>query len=342
VSESGDRPPSGDDRERDARDGRSRAIRSATLAVLRIGASAALLWLVFRRLDGGAVLARLAELRLGWVALALLITVAQVALLAWRWQLTAARLGVDLAFGEAVREYYLGILVNQIVPGGVLGDVSRAWRHARSGAPSGPAIRAVILERASAQIVMTLTALACVAWLAASRGGASGAVAVAAAVALAVALVVVVALMAVVRTGPATQAPDTTLGRFVADARRALFARDAFAPQLLSALAVVASYVAVFIVAARAVGTTTPVVVWAALVPPVLMTMLVPVTVAGWGIREAAAAALWALVGRAPEEGAAVSVAYGLIVLASSAPGLVRLIAALAGGRGRTGRPPRA
>lgn len=302
-------------------------------ALARLAVSVALLWAVSRRVDVGGVLARLADLAPGWVALGLAITVAQVALLAWRWRYTADRLGVELSLRAAVSEYYLGILLNQLLPGGVAGDVGRAWRHARAEPRAGPAVRAVILERASAQMVMTLTAAGSVAalpWAPASvRVGA-------------VAMAVVLAAAAAAWLAPSPSADrDSALGRLRMDARRALLARDALAPQLSSALLVVASYIVVFAVAARAIGTAAPASTLLPLVAPVLMTMLVPVTIAGWGIREAAATALWGLAGLAPEEGAAVSVAYGLLVLVSSAPGLLVLTGVVVGGPGRRGRPRR-
>jgi uncharacterized membrane protein YbhN (UPF0104 family) len=305
-------------------------------AAARFATSALLLWLVFRRLDGGVVLARLTELRPGWVGLGLAITVLQVGVLAMRWRFTAVRLGVALPLREALAEYYLGILVNQVLPGGVLGDLARAWRHARSGAPTGAAVRAVILERASAQVVMTLVAALSAAWVFAGVGVAR--VASTAALAVAIAAVVAAGARLLGRAAPS----DTPIGRLRSDAREALLVRGALAPQVASALVVVASYLAVFVIAARAVGVTAPLGSVLPLVAPILMTMLVPLTVAGWGVREAAAAALWGFVGMTPEDGAAVSVAYGLIVLASSAPGLVPLIASMRGGRGRRARPPRA
>ncbi|MEX2047658.1 MAG: lysylphosphatidylglycerol synthase transmembrane domain-containing protein [Chloroflexota bacterium] len=316
---------------------------AAWATAARFAASATLLWLVFRRVDAGAVFAQLGELRPGWVALALAVTVLQVSLLAWRWRFTTARLGVDLPFRTALGEYYLGILANQVLPGGVLGDLSRAWRHARSGAPTGSAVRAVILERASAQVVMTLTACVSAVWLLIEayrlRMSGPGAVALYVVVALVAAAGVALALGA--RWFARHPSPDTATGRLRTDARHALLAREAFTAQLLSALAVVVSYVAVFVIAARAVGVTAPLVIMLPLVAPILMSMLVPVTVAGWGIREVAAAALWSFAGMTPEDGATVSVAYGLIVLVSSAPGALPLIAMLRGGRGRRARLPR-
>ena len=298
----------------------------------RVAVSVALLWLVSRYVDVAAVLSRLSQLRPGWVALGLAVSVLQVGVLAWRWRYTAARLGVDLPLRKALAEYYLGILLNQLLPGGVAGDVSRAWRHARTDVPTGPAVRAVILERASAQVVMTLVAVVSVLVL----PWASGAFRVSAAIAAAVLL----GLM--LRTLARQPEADSPARRFWADTRRALLARDAFAAQLASALLVVASYIVVFLVAARAVGMETPLTSVLPLVAPVLMTMLIPVTVAGWGIREAAAVALWGLTGLTPADGAAISVTYGLLVLVSSAPGLVVLTRTVIGGRGRRARPPRA
>ena len=296
----------------------------------RLAVSATLLWLVFRYVDAGGVRDRLAELDPFWVSVGLAASVLQVGGLAWRWRYTAARLGIDLPFREAWSEYYLSILLNQLLPGGVTGDVSRAVRHARTDAPTGPAVRAVILERASAQVVMTLAAVASLLVLPFASGPLRivlGAV---------TAAVLVIAVSTVARRSES----ESRVGRFWNDTRRALLTRQAYAVQLGSALLVVGSYIGIFLVAARAVGIETPVVTMLPLVAPVLMTMLIPVTVAGWGIREAAAAALWGLVGLTPEDGAAISVTYGLLVLVSSAPGVIALTRVLLGGRGRRGRRP--
>ncbi|WP_330218003.1 hypothetical protein [Marinobacter similis] len=54
--------------------------------------------------------------------------------------------------------------------------------------------------------------------------------------------------------------------------------------------------------------------------------MVIPLTVAGWGVREGAAAVLWPLAGLPAEQGVALSVAYGALVLISSFPGLAVLL----------------
>ncbi|MDE0897948.1 MAG: lysylphosphatidylglycerol synthase transmembrane domain-containing protein [Longimicrobiales bacterium] len=298
----------------------------------RFGVSASVLAVVARTLDLDAVVERLSGFSLGWVALGLGLSVLQVVMLGWRWRFTAARLDIDLPMGIAVREYYLGIFLNQLLPGGVTGDVSRAWRHARTEAPTGPSVRAVVLERMSGQVIMTIFAAGAVLML--PLGPALGRV---------MAVLGTVGIAAVVVVTMIRRAePRPFVGRIWADTHRAVLAPEALPIQVGTALLTVASYVGLYLVAARAVGVETELLRFLPLVPPVLMTMLVPISVAGWGLREGAAAALWGASGLSPEDGVSISVAYGLLVLLSSLPGAAVLIQALFEGRGRTGRPTQA
>jgi glycosyltransferase 2 family protein len=113
--------------------------------LLRLAVSAGLLLVLFLVFDPAEVAARLAHLDLRWLLPALLLSVLQIMLLAWRWRFTADRLQVGMSDRHALGEYYAGVSLNQVLPGGILGDVSRAWRHASaaaSGARGSPRGRA--------------------------------------------------------------------------------------------------------------------------------------------------------------------------------------------------------
>lgn len=290
--------------------------------LVRAGVSLALLALLVWWLDTSVLLDRLTEFDPRWAAAAVAISLPQIGLLAFRWRFTAGRLGLDLPFGTALREYYLALFLNQVLPGGVLGDVSRAWRHGLSGPERriGPAALAVILERTSGQVVMGGVALISVASLplAFSTMSRTLSLTLTGTGAGAAVLAAFVALRRRSRDGP-----WRTLS---ADVHRALFAKDALPVQLLSSTLIVATFVATYVVAARAVGVSTPLWTILPLVAPVLLSMLIPVTVAGWGVREATAAALWGAAGLAMVDGVAISAAYGLLVLLSSLPGAVILM----------------
>ena len=305
--------------------------------LLKWGISVGVLLTLARVLDLDQVLTPLGQMQVRWVVLALALSVVQHAVSAWRWRFTAGRLGLDLPFRLALAEYYVGGFLNQVLPGGVLGDVSRAWRHARSRhdpiADLGVIVRAVILERASGQIVMTGLALGSVFWLvdSAERG-----------IVGVIFLTVCVGAVVVRSVFRWRRWSHPLLGRFWEDTQRAILSRSALLQQIIGSLVVVSTYVATFLIAGRAVGLSTPL----EMAAPVLLSMVIPVTVAGWGVRELVAASLWGMVGLTAEDGVVVSVAYGLIVLASTLPGgLVMLVGfnldrarGPVGGQGRTAR----
>jgi glycosyltransferase 2 family protein len=320
--------------------------------LVRAAISAGLLLFLLSALGIREVAARLAALHPGWVALAVGISVAQILLLGWRWQVTARALGVPIRFRTAVVEYHLGIFLNQVLPGGILGDLARAWRQSRSEThplPRGATLRAVLLERASAQVVMTGIAIGCTILLFARLGTRVEGWAPSLSP-LSLGLTVVLgaaAIWGLLRWRRSIPARGSLAARMWTevwnDARRALLSRSGLPFHLLTSVLVVASYVAVFVAAARAVGVQTAIGQLALLVPPVLMTMLIPVTISGWGLREGAAAALWEAVGLSPADGILISVVYGLLVLLSSLPGgwVLLKVPLPEGRRDRTRRPPR-
>lgn len=275
-------------------------------------------------LDPAAVLAEVGRLDPAWLLLGLALTLPQIALSAWRWRLTSRLLGLPLGWARALREYYLAMFLNQVLPGGVAGDAARAWRHSRASGRQGSAWRAVIIERASGQLAVVLLSLLVfgvsplwhgvfgevLARLFAPRWWLAGS-----AFLLALALLVV----------RLYRHPPAALAGLGHDLHRSLLSSSAWPRQLGGSLLVVISYALVFVCAARAIGVTLPVATLLALVPPVLLAMLIPLSVAGWGIREGAAALVWGLAGLPPAQGVAVSMAYGLLVLLASLPGLLWL-----------------
>ena len=297
----------------------------ALRAVVSLGLLVGLAWW----LEVGTVVSRLAGMRPSWVLLALAISIAQVVVLAWRWSFTARRLGVDLPFLVAWREYYLSIFLNQVLPGGIAGDVTRAWRQARSRdhlrEASGPAVRAVVFERLSAQVVMTTVAVLSLLFLPVTVGRNSGSVMVGAGLLSAGSVVAVFAWV------HRQSSVGSLTGRVIAEVGAAHLSPSAFTAQLVSAIIVVSTYLITYLVAAKAVGVETPPLVLLPLVGPVLMSMLIPVTVAGWGLREGVAAILWGAVGLTAGDGVVVSVAYGLLVLLGSLPGAGLLLASSVG-----------
>jgi uncharacterized membrane protein YbhN (UPF0104 family) len=259
-----------------------------------------------------------------WLLVALAVGVVQVALSAWRWRFTAQCLGLLMPYRQALREYYLGTLINQVLPGGVLGDAYRAKRHADQSPHKGPAWLAVIIERFSGQLALAGVAVVVMVQAPAWRPvlDTIGQLAMDGVTRWGVALGVV-AMTTVVGVAIKFTPGRALWGSVAGSLRQAFWPPHRAGLQLVSSLAIVTTYMAVFVLAAWSIGVDQPWPVLLAVAPALLLAMVVPVTVSGWGLRELVAAGVWSGLGLDPAQGVAVSVAYGVLIFLIAAPGLL-------------------
>ncbi|WP_417807053.1 lysylphosphatidylglycerol synthase transmembrane domain-containing protein [Thioclava sp.] len=271
---------------------------------LRLGAALVLLALVWHFANGRAAIERLAQADWRWLAAAVLAVNLQTMLSALRWRLTAAALGQRIERGHAIGEYYLAQLMNQTLPGGVLGDASRAVR-ARHSADLLRSGQAVVIERLAGQIALAAVLLPALVVTGHGLWALGG--------------------LAVVAMGVSVAGALPKLRALTKPLYQALLASAVRNRQIALGLSIVACNLASFAFCAYAVGATLPLSAIVTLVPLILSAMLVPLSIAGWGWREGAAAALFPLAGATPEAGLAASAAFGAILLISALPGLAWL-----------------
>jgi uncharacterized membrane protein YbhN (UPF0104 family) len=292
--------------------------------MLRFAVPLAALALLWFALDMAAVGALLASADPALLCAALAALACQNALSALRWARIARRLGQPIGDARALGEYFLSQFLNMTLPAGVLGDVGRAVRM-RGEAGLLRASQAVVIERMVGQVTLfaVLGAGLALAMLGGEQAAWPGWVAGVLAVAGAFAVVAAAAVFAARLRG--------RLGRasagFVEAVRASVLAREAWRGQAILSLCIVACNLGGFALCAAATGTELGMLAIVTVVPLVLVAMVLPVSVAGWGVREGAAAALWPLVGAAPEAGVAASIAFGLVILVASLPGALGLLA---------------
>jgi hypothetical protein len=309
------------------------------MSVLRnTGIRIALKWLVTALIigavlffvDGKTLLREVASIPPAAMVAGLVLGIGQVFLSAWRWRYTANLLGLPIPYMQAVREYYLATFTNQVLPGGVLGDVNRALRHGADTNNRLAAAHGVAIERLSGQVVLAAVVVTGLAWLVitgrivgASPTGADSLSHLHWLFAGVPAVILLTWFLA-----RRNKRISVYFGTLRGDLTRALLSWPAFPLQVLTSLLVVASYLAVFLVLANGAGYLVDLPsagVVAALCSLLLLSMVIPVTVSGWGVREGAAVILWPMVGLPAEQGVALSVAYGALILVSSLPGALFL-----------------
>ena len=293
--------------------------------VLRIGVVAAIFGVLWATLDAGEALRLLARADPRWLLGTAAALTVQTVLSALRWRLTAGRLGQKMGVRRAVSEYYLSQVVNQTLPGGMLGDAGRAMR-ARHQAGLIRSGQAVVFERVAGQAVMF--GLMPVAVLSATVIPSGPTLPVWALWFAGLAPLAGLAVMGLVAAG----APlPGAAGRGARDTRQAFLASvlhpRALPWQVALSLGTAACNLVAFACAARATGTALSPLEVVVVVPLILTTMLIPVTISGWGLREGAAAVLFPTVGASGSAGVAASVAFGLVFLASVLPGVLQILA---------------
>jgi uncharacterized membrane protein YbhN (UPF0104 family) len=313
-------------------------LRRRAMTAVRIAFPIVVLALLWMLVDGQEVLRILRGADWGWLFAALVAANLQIVFSAIRWRITARALDHAIPVGRAVWEYYLSQLLNLTLPSGILGDAGRAVRM-RHEAGLMRSSQAVLIERMAGQIALFVVLFGgffLLPWLPGELGLPGWARQFVLGIGLVLLGLVAVFALANGVPGPWRRAAE---GFRVATVR-ALFAREVWPWQVLLSLLTVTCNIAAVTFAARATGTVLSVDAMVTVVPLMLTAMLIPISAGGWGLREGAAAALWPLMGLPAAAGVAASIAFGLVIMAASLPGILMLVSPGMMGQPKAHRAP--
>lgn len=278
----------------------------------RLMASLLLGFAVFWVLDAQAIFARLQTAAPLWILASCASLTVVTALMALRWQWVARGLDLDLRYGPALREYYLSQLVNQLVPGGIVGDAARAVRLRHRG-DMERAATSVVIDRLLGQAAFLAVLGLSVSLDLLRPGGIAWPIWSGAVVGFGVILAYLLWQW---------RRPQGALARGLNHLRAHLLRVDQLALNALITMLLIFAFYA----CGRSVGAVLSPMQAATLVPLILSAMVIPLSVGGWGWREGAAAGLFPLAGFSAEVGVATGIAYGGVLLISALPALVCLL----------------
>ncbi|HTY04849.1 MAG TPA: lysylphosphatidylglycerol synthase transmembrane domain-containing protein [Rhodocyclaceae bacterium] len=247
---------------------------------------------------------------------------------ALRWHSLAAWLGVAAPRGAMIVAQWRGITANALMPGGTLsGDALRAMHLAQAGHELIPSTASVVLDRLSGLWVLATMSLSATA-LALSLGLLPAGrlpVSALAATLLAVALLLAPLLLWQLSAGTRHRLPArlASLLDTVHDHPRPF--REYLA-QLAWSSAVQVACILAFSCGGWAVGLTLPYWQFLIVAGPIFIFAALPVSVGGWGTREAAAAVTLGLLGVPTELAVATAVLYGLFATLQGILGAATLL----------------
>jgi glycosyltransferase 2 family protein len=288
--------------------------RNAFFLLSKAGISAGLIAWLATRIELEPLRDAFATLDPAWTALALAFLLAQLVLAGWRWSWIHASLGQTLRPRDALELSLVGQFFNQTLPSAIGGDAVRAMLATRRGLTAGQAASGVILDRGLALIVLiALMALAAPILPAREASWLAG-LALATLAALGAGLFVAERVR---RFLPAWRAIEWGYG--VARDLRNVIRRPRL---LLASLAVHLGVIATFWALAQALDVEASFLLCVAAVPPIVLLSTLPISLAGWGVREGASVYVFGLAGVAAADALALSVAFGLAQIVVGLPGL--------------------
>jgi glycosyltransferase 2 family protein len=256
---------------------------------------------IFSRASLDELVARVKAGAPGPLVAALLVVLLAQVLVALRWRLLAAALGLAVPVGLAVRAVFQGLLASQLLPSTLGADLVRGWMVARYTGAARRAASSVVADRlaglfgaclllATAYGLFRQLPIPFAGYLAAAAPLASGAAFLASIVLLA-------------RVDGMTPRPAAVLAA------------------VALALVIHSLNVASAALAAQAYGANPALEVWLSIIPVALIAVAVPVSINGWGVREAVIVALAAGHGIPAADALAVALTLGLLNLAAGLPG---------------------
>ena len=290
-------------------------MRRILLSTIKILISAALLYLALRKVNLTDLASRINNLAsLGWIAVAIAMTFLQVFVGVLRWRVIGAECGAPLGTRQAMRFNLIGAFFNQTLPSSIGGDAVRLWLVARGGAGWRAATYSIFVDRAIGLIALAIIIVASLPWSYNLIGDAAGR--------SALLFVDLAALAGGVGFLVLGRLPWPWLKRWWGThhlhacsviANRVIFSRKhgpaiAVLSLLVHVLAVVIAWCVVQSIAAPVVfGQIFQ------LVPPVMLITMLPISIAGWGVREATMGLAFGYAGLMANEGVNVSLLFGAV-----------------------------
>src|SRR6267142_4424514 len=139
-------------------------MRRILLSTIKILISAALLYLALRKANFADLASRINIASLGWIGIAIAVTFLQIFVGVLRWRQISAECGAPLATNQAMRFNLIGTFFNQTLPSSIGGDAVRLWLVARGGAGWRAATYSIFVDRAIGLIALAVVIVASLPW----------------------------------------------------------------------------------------------------------------------------------------------------------------------------------
>jgi len=291
------------------------------LVSLKAVVSVSLLGYLFSKVDIREVQDSLGRASYAYLFFAAVVLLLQAVAGAVRWSMVIKIISSPVRLRVALQVLFIGLFFNQTLPSSIGGDAMRVWRIRHHGFPLRTAINSVLLDRLIALAALALFMLITYPVLHRLVGNPILRLAV---VVVALALIMGFAVLYYFR-----KIPRRFHGWRITEEIRHISAeahkvtrnpRRAIAIVTLSIAIHAMTGLAIYEVA-RGLGLSIGLLECVVLTPPISLITVLPISMAGWGVREAGMVTALAFAGVAAHDALIVSILLGLLLVLISIPG---------------------
>ena len=292
---------------------------------LKFAVTVGLLWFLFDRVDLGPVALKLQTMQVSWAIAAVAALTAQLLLAGFRWYYVGQLVGATISLRQALRLVLIGQFFNQVLPSSVGGDGVRAWLVSRDGVPVRRALVSIICDRMVGLVVLTAISAVTMPMLFFAGGEHIPSITTLAFMAPAL---TALGLLTLLLFG--TKLSELLMklrffgpfGVLVRDLRIILFTSEkSFWIIGLTVLVQVMVVLGVYLC-----GWALDIkfgIIHVLLLPLILLISMVPISFAGWGVRESVMVAGLGFVGISAVDALVISVSFGIAQMLVGLPGAV-------------------
>ncbi len=289
--------------------------------LLKFAISLVLIAIVLRAFDVRGVVSQFAKVDAMTMVLVVAIALSIAVLHTVRWLAVIKANGTRLRFNTALQVVLIGHFFNQALPSSVGGDAVRIWCAYRAGLSFGAAANTVLIDHALTLLSLLLLIAAGLPWLFDLVTDPAARWALSTVLFAGVAgFGIFLALNRMAQGFGRWRVVRALLALSALAAKVMASARYALPVILLSVLSFVGFAVIVYSLA-RAMQLDVTLRDCILLVPPVILVTVVPISIAGWGVREGAMVVAFGFINVPASAAFAVSVMFGVTIAVASLPG---------------------
>ncbi len=299
-------------------------VRHIGLVVFKISITVGLFWYLIGKIDLNSVMLQLRSMQPLWASAAIATLLAQLLFTGLRWHFVGQLIGAQLALPQALRLVLIGQFFNQLLPSSIGGDAVRVWLASREGIPLGRAAVSIFCDRAAGLVVVVLVVslallLLPIVWQPGILA-AGGFVNILAAFII-IGLLVLLLLGVKVAELMMEFHLSRPFGVLIRDMRIVLFTniRSLQIVGLSTVVQVLMVLVVYFF--AKGINANLGFAYGLVLIPMIMLVSMMPVSFAGWGLRESAMVIGLGFVGIPAVDALAISVSFGLAQIVIGLPG---------------------